>query len=459
VLLKDEVLDQLAEVANVAQFVSFAPGEPPVQRFCRLHGHPPNQRFATPEHAVEALLRASDRASVNVRSFHAAGSKGGPFIYGLSDRDEALDVVRRYARSGLHTIVNETIDVKDGGVSGVALGGVVEFAPGSTPRAVEEAGTVVLERDAASRLLETVYGFVPELDFKPDERVEFSIHPLVAGVRRKHTIVWEREQVTRVELSAALVWPNRFSRFIGDKAFGLLVADTLDLAVPATIVVARNIAPFRFGRRTGTAETWLRTCPKEPAPGKFPTHHGWRDPFALLAEEDPDGDTLASVLAQESVAARWSGAALPDADGGLVVEGVPGFGDEFMLGRQAPATPPDEVVRDVSALTARAAAEMGPVRLEWAHDGEQAWVLQFHLAAGVARSGMIYPGEPSRWHSFDPVEGLDSLRHLIARASAAGAGILVTGDVGITSHVGDLLRKAAIPSRLAHSVGGRRADR
>jgi hypothetical protein len=457
VLLKDEVLDQLAELANVAQFVSFAPSEPMVQRFCRLHGHPPNQRFATPEEAVEALLQASESASVNVRSFHAAGSKGGPFKYGLRDRDEALAVVRRYAHAGLYTIVNETLDVEDGGVSGVALGGVVEFAPGDTPRAVEEAGTVALERGAALRLLETVYGFAPELDFKPDERVEFSIHPLVVGVRRRHTIVWEREQVSQVKLSAALVWPNRFSRFIGDKAFGLLVADTLDLPVPATIVVARNVAPFRFGRRTGSAEIWLRTCPKEPVPGKFPTQRGWRDPFALLAEEDPDGDALASVLAQEGVAARWSGAALPGADGTLVVEGVPGFGDEFMLGRRAPATPPAQVVRDVTALAARAAAEVGPARLEWVHDGERAWVLQLHLAAGVSHGGVIHPGEPSRWRSFDPVQGLDSLRSLIAEASAAGEGIVVTGDVGITSHVGDLLRRAAVPARLARPVRGQGA--
>jgi hypothetical protein len=453
-LLKDAALDQLAEVANVAQFVSFAPGEPLVQRFCRLHGHAPNQPFATPEDAVEALLRVSEHGSVNVRSFHPERAKGAPFTYGLRDRDAALAVVRRHARIGLYSIVNETIDVEDGGVSGVLLGGLLEFAPGDTPRAVEQPGTVALKRAAGLRMLETVYGFAPELDFKPDERVEFSIHPLVAGVRRTHTIIWEREHVTPVTLSAALVWPNRFSRFIGDKAFGLLVADLLGLPVPATTVIARTVAPFRFGRRTGSAETWLRTCPKEPVPGKFPTQRGWCDPFALLAVEDPDGKTLASVLAQEGVAARWSGAALPGADGSLVVEGVPGFGDDFMLGRQAAETPPDRVVRDVTALAARAAAELGQVRLEWAHDGERAWALQLHLAAGVARGGVIYPGEPARWRRFDPADGLDSLRRLIEEARAAGDGIVVAGDVGLTSHVGDLLRRAAVPARLDRPGGG-----
>jgi hypothetical protein len=454
-LLKDEALDQLAEVANVARFVSFAPGDPLIQRFCRFHGRPPNQRFSTPEEAVEALLRTSETGSVNVRSFRAGGSKGGPFKYGNRDRDEALAVVRHYARAGLYTIVNETIDVEDGGVSGVALGGVVEFAPGDTPRAVEEAGTVALGHGAALRLLATIYGFAPELDFKPDERVEFSIHPLAVGVRRTHTIVWERERVIPVEVSAALVWPNRFSRFIGDKAFGLLIADTLGLPVPATTVVARKVAPFHFGRRTGSAETWLRTCPQEPVPGRFTTQRGWRDPFALMAEEDPNGDVLASMLAQEGVAARWSGAALPGADGQFVVEGVAGFGDEFMLGRQAPGTPPGGVVRDVTALAAQAAGTVGPVRLEWAHDGDRAWILQLHQGVGVPEAGVIYPGEPSRWRLFDPAEGLDSLRRLIAEVSAAsGEGIIVNGDVGITSHVGDLLRRAAIPARLTRPVRG-----
>jgi hypothetical protein len=452
-LLKDEVLDQLAEAANVAQFISFAPGDQLIQRFCRLRGLPPNQSFATPEDALDALLRTSESGSVNVRSFHGGDSKGGPFKYGLRTCGEALAMARKYARAGLYTIVNETIDVKDGGVSGVALGSVVEFAPGDTPRAVEKAGTAALGRTAAMRLLETVYGFAPELDFKPDERIEFSIHPLRVGARGTHTIVWEREPVAGVDVSAALVWPNHFSRFMGDKAFGLLIADTLGLPVPTTTVVARRVAPFRFGQPTGSAETWLRTCPIEPVPGKFTTRRGWSDPFALLAEEDPSGEVLASVLAQEGVAARWSGAALPSADGQLIVEGVEGFGDEFMLGKQAPGTPPADVVRDVTALAAQAAAA-GPVRLEWAHDGERAWVLQLHQAAGVPQAGVIYPGEPSRWRSFDPGAGLDQLRRLIAEVSAAGDGIVVTGDVGITSHVGDLLRRAAIPARLAKPVRG-----
>ena len=445
---KDELLSRLAAEANVAQFLSFGPGHGLQQRHSCIRGYPPGHRFADPATAVEALLAAAPAGSVNVRSFHARAAKGGPFSYGLTRRDDVLAVLRSRAGEGLHTIANETIDVDDGGVSGVALGGLVEFAPGDTPRAVERPGTVALGHGQALRLLETVYGFAPDLDDRPGERVEFSIHPLVAGFRRTHTVLWEREPVAPVRLTARLTWPNRFSRFLGDKAFGLLVADLLDLPVPATTVVGRRVAPFSFGRPTGSGERWLRTCPAEPVPGRFTTRRGWDDPFALLAAEDPAGTDLAAVLAQEGVAARWSGAAMPGAGGDLLVEGVEGFGDDFMGARAAPAALPDRVVADVRRLGARAAAAFGPVRFEWSHDGQTAWVLQLHLATVAASATTISPGTPARWHRFDPSLGLERLRDLIATVGP-GEGIELTGAVGVTSHAGDLLRRAAVPARLA----------
>jgi hypothetical protein len=446
--LKDDLLSRLAARANVAQFVSFGPaGDLPQRRSC-LRGHRPDHRFGGAEEAVDALLALVQSGSVNVRSFQAGAPKGGPFSYGLTRRDEVLAVLRARAGEGLHTIANETVDVDDGGVSGVTLGGLVELAPGDTPRSVERPGTVALALDHALRLLRTVYGFTPDLDDRPDERVEFSIHPLVAGVRQTHTIVWEVERVDPVRLTKRLTWPNRFSRFLGDKAFGLLVADLHGLPVPATTVVGRRVAPFRFGRPTGSGEHWTRTCPAEPVPGRYLTQRGWRDPYALLATEDPSGTAVAAVLAQEGVRARWSGAALPTADGGLLVEGVPGSGEDFMLARQAPAPLPDRVLGDVRRLGARAAAALGPVRFEWAHDDADAWVVQLHLATTAAAGTTIYPGTPSRWHRFDPSLGLEHLRQLVATV-APDEGIELTGDVGITSHAGDLLRRASVPSRLA----------
>jgi hypothetical protein len=157
---------------------------------------------------------------------------------------------------------------------------------------------------------------------------------------------------------------------------------------------------------------------------------------------------VVAVLAQEGVRSAWSGAALPGADGGLLVEGVAGFGDDFMLARAAPARLPDRVLDDVRRVGARAAAALGPVRFEWAHDGDTAWVVQLHLATTRASATVIHPGTPSRWRRFDPALGLERLRDLIATVPP-GEGIELTGDVGVTSHAGDLLRRAAIPSRLA----------
>jgi hypothetical protein len=450
--LKDETLDELANIANVAQFISFGPSTDLPQRFSRIVGHEQNYKFATPALAISALLSVASGSSVNVRSFKAEASKGGPFTYELRTASEVLKILRQRASDGFYTIVNETIDVNDGGVSGVALGGIIEFTPEDTPRGVEKPGVVALEKSVALRLFEIVYGFTPELDYKPNERIEFSIHPLGQGIRRSHTLVWEREHVGSTELSSRLIWPNRFSRFIGDKAFGLLVAELLDLPIPATTVVGRKIAPFHFGQSTGSAETWTRTCPVEPQPGRFLTQRGWVDPFVLLAQEDPKGVEIASILAQEGVIARYSGAAMPQSGGGgMLVEGVPGFGEAFMQGEASPSALPDQVIRDVSELAGRAASQVGPVRLEWVHDGERAWIVQLHLAPMSWGSDVIYPGEPTGWRSFDPTEGLDRLRTLITAAVASGEGIEVTGNVGITSHVGDLLRKAEVPSRFSES--------
>jgi hypothetical protein len=447
--LKDELLSRLAEHANVAQFISFGPGPELPQRHSWVRGHRPGHRFATPEEAVGVLL-ASSGGSVNVRSFRAGAQRDGPFTYGLTRREDVLAVLRARAGAGLHTIANETVDVHDGGVSGVALGGVVEFAPGDTPRAVERPGTVALGHDAALALLDTVYGFTPDLAGHPGQRVEFSVHPLVAGVRQTHTILWELEPADPAPLTPRLSWPNNFSRLLGDKAFGLLVADLLGLPVPDTTVVGRRVAPFRFGRPTGSGERWLRTCPAEPVPGRFPTQRGWRDPFDLLAAEDPSGTEVVAVLAQEGVPARWSGAAVPGRDGGLLVEGVAGSGDDFMLARAAPARLPERVLDDVRRVGARAADLLGPVRLEWAHDGDDAWVVQLHQATVAASATTIHPGTASRWHRFDPSLGLERLRELIATVGQE-EGIEVAGDIGVTSHAGDLLRRAAVPSRLVGS--------
>src|SRR5215218_1372575 len=119
-LFKDAVLDRLSDSANVAQFVSFDAHVE--QRYARIRGFAPNHKFPTAERAIAALLTASADASVNVRSFTPDNPKSREFIYGLRNLADAASAVSRLASTGLITIVNETVDVHDGGASGVALG-------------------------------------------------------------------------------------------------------------------------------------------------------------------------------------------------------------------------------------------------------------------------------------------------------------------------------------------------
>jgi hypothetical protein len=445
--LKDEVLDRIAAQWNVAQFASFGPGADPAPRYARIKGAagPPLDLRS----AVEALLVRSSSGTVNVRSFTADRPKGNPFHYGLDAVEAVAGKVRELAAQGFLTIVNETIDVHDGGVSGVRLGDLVEFAPGGTPRVVEEPGILSMPFRVAEHLVSTVYGTsLP--DVEDGSRVEFSVHPHGVGLYEQRIIVWELESDQRaaglIALGVRPSWPNRFSEHVGDKVFGLLVADALGASVPRTEVLARSTPPFAFGRPTGYDARWVRTAPRRFAAGRFTTTSRWIDPFQLLAKEDPDGSAIGAVLVQEAVRARWSGAARLDADS-VVVEGVAGAGDQFMLGEAPPGAVPADVEQRVADLCRRLAADLGPVRLEWADDGETVWTLQLNQLPSV--TGTAPTDSVATWLDFDPLDGLDVLRSLIDQASRVGAGISVVRAVGLTSHVGDLLRQGGVPARFA----------
>lgn len=444
--VKDAVLDWLGERANVAQFVSFGPDLG--QRYCRVRGFDANHDFGTLEGAAAALLQASADGSVNIRSFTPENPKSREFIYGVREVGRATAEVRRLAQAGLYTIVNETVDVKDGGVSGVCFGDVIEFAPDDTPRCVEKPGTASLPREGGLKLLEKVYQFRPSLDYPAAARVEFSLHPLPRGFRHEHTIVWELEEVGDVGLRPELRWPNIFSRFIGDKAFGLLVGDMLGAPVPRTTVFARRVAPFGFGESTGTGEFWIRTCPVEQDPGRYTTRRGWLDPFKLMADEDPGHAHIASILSQEGVPASFSGSLVADESGAVTIEGVSGFGDEFMVGQAGVAELPEDVRAAVTRLFDSLSAHLGPVRMEWVHDGRAVWLVQLHRGATQTSGSTIYPGAAERYHPFRVEQGIEALRTLISEVQGSGEGIVLLGNVGITSHFGDLLRRARIPSHI-----------
>ena len=449
-LRKDEILDALAERGNVAQFVAFRPeaSGAPAQSFSRLVGLPANTLFAHPREAVAALLERSPEGSVNVRSFLPESPRSREFLYALTNVDDVIDALTRLTAEGLHTIVNETVDVRDGGVSGVVQGDLIEFAPDDTPRCVEKPGTASLPFDLAMRLLKTVYGFAPEIT-RSDARIEFSIHPRRRGTRSGHTLLWEYEDGVPPTASPSMAWPNRFSRHIGDKAYGLLMAWLLGEAVPRTTVIGRRVAPFGFGDETGLIETWTRTCPVEPEPGLFTTARGWLDPYQLLDREDPSGTRIASVLSQRAVRAYFAGAAVNGPDG-VIVEGAEGEGDTFMLGSVAPQRVPDPILTAVRSRSDELTSNLGPVRFEWVYDGARVWIVQLHRGATGSAGLVVVPGDPANWIEFDVVRGLEALRN-IAATLPKDTGIELIGEVGLTSHIADVVRRAGTPTRLRSS--------
>lgn len=445
--MKDDRLAHVARSHNVASFASFAPRNA-LLRYLVADGVVVSNAEMTLEQATERIMSESAPSTLNVRTFRDGPSKGLPFHYGLSSLDQVCELVREHASAGLYCIVNETIDIHDGGVSGVSLGGIVEFSPDDTPRAVERIGTVSLPVAVGRRMLSTVYSAPLEIPSLAGRRYEFSVHPRSVGYRKSHVLVWEVEDVSPIDLRAETNWPNNFSRLIGDKTFGLLLAHSCGARVPTTRVVSRRVAPFEFGRPTGTYDWWMRTAPAVQTPGHFTTTPMWIDPFELLEKEDGDGE-VAAVLAQEGVRSRYSGATALAADGTTVVEGVAGEGDEFMLGLEEPADLPGMVVDAVTACVDELRSTLGDdVRIEWAHDGNSVWVLQMHRTKDTVRPGILNSGDAAAWLTYKPSEGLERLREVIALALESSKGIEVVEPVGITSHVGDLVRRAGVPSRL-----------
>lgn len=444
--LKDDLLAAIALAHNVASFVSIGPDLS--LRYLAIDGLVEHKPALSLTEAVQRLMARSLNASLNVRTFKAEPSKSNPFLYGLRDPEEVVAAIRAQAADGYFTIVNETIDVHDGGVSGVSLGGVLEFAPDDTPRVVEGSGTAMLPTAVGRKLLSVVYGTrldIPSLDGR---RYEFSVHPRRVGHRRSHLVLWELEPVSSISLEAHIAWPNQFSRLVGDKTYGLLLADACGAMVPRTRAVLRRVAPFEFGVSTGTNEWWLRTAPAEQTPGHFTTTPWWSDPFELLAREDESG-LLAGVLSQEGVDSAFSGATAIGTGSKVVVEGIAGTGDAFMLGRVAPQELPTRVEQDVIACVRSLSERVGSVRIEWAHDGSRVWVLQMHRASQQLQDGVLSPGTAEEWIGYRPSEGLDRLNDIIEKALESSSGIEVLEPVGITSHVGDLVRRAGVPTRFA----------
>jgi hypothetical protein len=461
--MKDEKLDYLIvnEMANVAQFISFESNLNLKTRFIHINNFGNNEETST-KNLIEKLILSAPSKAVNIRSFSEKVMKGNKLVYnkGIKDIEEILEIIKENSLNNKYSIINENIEINDCGVSGVALGDVIEFSPEDTPKCVEKEGVCSLPREIGLNLLKNVYGFSPDINFDTNYRIEFSIHPNRQGVRKQHTIIWEYEYYEKVDYQRKIYWPNNFSRFIGDKVFGLLIADSLGIMVPKTTVISRKIAPFTFGIDTGLNEKWIRTCPIKKEPGKFFTGASWIDPFKLMEEEEAKGSNeinIASILSQAAVDALYSGASFvteyEDCD---LIEGVYGNGDKFMVGEQDKLELPAEVIEAVKILNNEIRSyhkELGDVSLEWVYDGKNVWLVQLNQLKGEnkyknSERNIIVYGSPSHYEKVFVKDGLDALRSKIDLIKDKNIGIELIGNIGVTSHFGDLLRLSNIPAIL-----------
>lgn len=458
-ILKDEKLNKilLKNNGNIAKFVSF--GLEKELRYTYIDKKK-NIKNISNKKAIIELINASKSKVVNIRTYSPKRMKGNKLIFdkNIDDIDEIMSVLEENKQDGMFSIVNENIDIHDGGVSGVVLGDLIEFAPKDTPKCVDKEGVCSLPRDLGYKLLEKIYGFRPEINFNENYRVEFSIHPSRQGFLNEHTIIWEYEYYNEIPSTYNLSWPNNFSKFIGDKVFGLLIADLLSLNVPKTTVISRNLAPFTFGRTTGLYEKWIRTAPIFKEPGKYYTGDRWVDPFILIEEEEEkkgkERINIASVLSQDAVDPLYSGASIikknSDQD---IIEGVAGKGDKFMVGEELNKKLPDNVLYSVEKLNSKIRDHynlLGEVSIEWVYDGKNIWVVQLNQIKSSSSKNIIVEGNPKKYIKFDISLGLEELRRSIDNIDSE-TGIDLVGEIGITSHFGDLLRIAEIPSRLKRS--------
>lgn len=246
ILLKDDKLEYVYNMGlgNIAQYISVDPkGDIKYTHISNYNGE--NKDLKT---MISLLIESSHSKSVNVRSFSPQKMKGNSLVYGIKINkiDSVISQVNENCKEGKYSIINENISVIDGGVSGVLLGDIIEFSPKDTPKCVDKEGTCLLGKELGYYVLQTVYGFQPNINFSEKYRVEFSIHPHREGVHNEHTIIWEYECWNNKKHNFKVNWPNNFSKFIGDKTFGLIIAEYFGLNVPFTTAITREGGPFFF---------------------------------------------------------------------------------------------------------------------------------------------------------------------------------------------------------------------
>lgn len=137
-LLKDDKLALMIEKlgCNTAKFISITPNK----RIKHIYIDKNYTYNGDLKKCILDLIKSSNSKSINIRSFSLTSMKGHSLVYGKKkdDIDEIIRIIQENCELNKYSIINETIDINDGGVSGVVLGNIIEFAPNDTPKCVEK---------------------------------------------------------------------------------------------------------------------------------------------------------------------------------------------------------------------------------------------------------------------------------------------------------------------------------
>lgn len=469
---RDERMIAISGSANIANFVSFdGSGR---LRFARLGTRSLRNSSQVPlKDLLENLLSSVGR--VNLRFFAPGASTGARMVPDVSDLKTLFMTSEQCIAEDGYVIVSEAIALDDGGISGVVVHDVVEFMNGVTPRFVDQSTSKFpqLPTSVGEKMLRAIYGNdVNLLLFDKELRVEFSVHPNPVGHLGRRMIVWDAYHAPASSaLRPMIEWPNVYSDWLGDKLYGLLVADAVGLTVPKSVgwlhprIESEHESVFerwtpslgvRFGQDTGSTDEWLRSSPSRRDPGKYPTlkSSSKMDPLDWMAQIDPNGRNIRSVVQQQNVRSVYSGAA-ECGQGATLIEGVAGSGESYMLGRRVPEHIPKPVERNVRLMADQIFAAFGASRFEWAFDGDQTWLLQVNQKFVEDRSPIEVEVEGKKYVDFDPTEGLERLAEVIIVAKEADATVRLGRRVGLTSHVCELLHRADVKYALARQVYSR----
>ena len=349
--LKDEMLSRLAAEANVAQFVSFvqAPacrnGTRACAGRCPITGSPPPRRSA-PCSRWPWPARSTSAAS-------GPGRRGRPLSYGLDPPrrrpwpSSAPGPARACTPSSTRPSTSTTAASPGSPRAGWSSSPQATPPGRSSRRARSPSPTT---RPWPCSALST--GSPPTWTAGPASGSSSAFIPWPPGSARPTPSSGSASRSTRARSP-----PGRpgLTGSAGSSGQGLRPTGRRPARPPGPgHHRGRPPVALSFGCPTGSGERWLRTCPAEPVPGRFLTQRGWRDPTPCWPPRTRPAPSARRRARPGGGPGPLVGRGRPRRRRGLLVEGVAGFGDDFMLARAAPASLPRR------SSTTSAASAPGP---------------------------------------------------------------------------------------------------